>query len=986
MSRRLSSLVLVLLAVTLTGAAAAQDREVRGTITRAEDHEPLSDAIVTVIGTTRSAKTGPAGHYTILVPTGPARFQVRAVAYRRQEVDVAADQTTVDVALVQDVFKLDELVVTGQATDVERRNAATSTAIVNGEDLNGVPAQSVDRALEGRVAGANIQSNSGAPGAGIQVQIRGNNTVIGSSDPLFVVDGVIMSNATVASGLSSVTGSSGNQDRADAQDDGTNRLADLNPNDIATIEVLKSAAASSIYGSKAANGVVIITTRRGQNGKARANITQRLGFSELSRGPGARAFDTTSAFALYDSTLVRSYLVNGTLPVFDHLRELAGSKPLNYETLLDVSGGSENTKFFASGGWKHDGGIISNTQAERQTLRANIDQKLSKSLSLSLYNSFSRTTNDKGFTNNDNNGASVTYSLAYIPSFVPLTPVNGIYPQPAITYFGSNPLQTAALARNDETAVRYLGGGTLTLQALTTERSSLKFIAGAGVDFFNQKNKVFAPPELYFEQTQSFPGQVTLGNADSRFLNWNLNGIHTYVPASQSWRASTSIGMQYEDQQLNRSRISALGVLPGQSNFNQGSVLQNPIEIRNLDRTFAFYGHEEVLTLHERLLVAVGLRAERSSTNGRSGVYYVFPNSSASYRFPGLLGAGTEIKLRGAYGQSGNRPVFGQKFTTLTGGVNTGGNVGTVVTGIAGDQFIRPERLREIEGGVDGEVMNGRVNFQLTAYRRVTTDLLLSRTPAPSSGFSQELLNGGRIRNSGIEFAAGANVIQSKDFSWLFQTTFTRQRSLVLDLPVPGFRPATAGFGLGFGEFFLQPGRPVDQIIGYVGYDSLGNGITKFLGTATPDFRWTFNNDFTYHNLTLSMLWDWQYGGVAQNQTLSLYDCNQLAPDQATPAGQIRANACQVGLAPSFVQSTTFLKLRELSLAYSIPKAVAQRLFRGADNARISLTGRNLFTHTNYFGYDPESSNFGQQAITRNIDLGPYPPSRSFFVNVSVGF
>jgi TonB-linked SusC/RagA family outer membrane protein len=966
---------------------AAQGRPLTGTVTRADGGSPIVEAIITVIGQPGAVKSDVRGHFSLTVPDGPVRLMVRAVAYKRQEIAVAADQGDVSVVMQQDVFKLDELVVTGQATEGERRNSTTSTAIIDGQDVNQVQAQSVDRALQGKIAGANIQTNSGAPGAGVQVQIRGTHTIIGSAEPLIVVDGVLYSNASVPSGLSSITGSSSNVQNGDAQDDATNRLADLNPNDIESIEVLKSAAAGSIYGSRAANGVIVVHTRRGQAGSVRANLSQRIGFSELLRGPDPRVFDTTQAFALYDTALVRSFLVNGKLPAYDHLRELAGNKPLSYESQLDVSGGTEKTRFFASAGWKKDRGIIDNTGSDRQTIRANITQQLTDRLSMDLTNAFVRNANDKGFTNNDNNGASVTYALAYIPSFIPLTKTNGIYPQPAITYFASNPLQTAALARNDETSIRYTGGATLKWDAWSNDRQSLRFVAGGGADFFSQKNKIIAPPELFFEQTLTNPGTITIGNADGRNLNWNLNAIHSYAPGSQSYRATTSLGTQYEDQQLNRNRLTARGILPGQTNIDQGSVLANNLEDRTTVRTLAFYGQEEVLMLRERLNLLGGFRAERSSVFGDASKYFLYPRISASYRFPGSLGNGSDLKLRVAYGQTGNQPRFGQKFTPVSGGQTYGGSGGTTVGTTSGDPKIKPERVTEIEGGVDADLGGGRANLQFTVARNVTHDLLLSRTPAASSGFNEEFINGGSMRNVSIELAAGVVPIQTPTFSWVARTTFTRTRNLVLSLPVPGFRPRTAGFGLAFGEFFVEEGKSATQIIGTVGYDSLGNPIIKQLGDANPDFRLTLTNDLTYKNVFLSVLWDWQQGGAAQNQTLSLYDCNQLSSDQATPAGQKRANAClQDGVATPFVESTTFLKLREVTLGWNLPQRLVRSLFAGAESARVSLSGRNLLLFTGYHLYDPESSNFGQQAITRNIDLGPYPPSRNFSFNVSVGF
>src|SRR4029079_15866591 len=295
----------------------------------------------------------------------------------------------------------------------------------------------------------NIQTNSGAPGGGAQIQIRGSNTVIGASDPLIIVDGVIYSNASIPSGLYTVTGSGSESGSGPTQDDVANRLADLNPNDIVNIEVLKSAAASSIYGSKAANGVGIITTNRGQAGKTRAHVTQRLGWSSLLRGPGERVFNVVSAESTYtsaeDIAIIEGLAVNGKLPYYDHLKELAGGTAPASETQVDVGGGTGNTTYYVSGDVKRDNGIIHNTFAERQALRLNLAQHINDRLSLSVTSAFARSNNDRGFINNDNTGAGVTYSLAYIPSFIPLLDANGGFRSQEFNYLGSTPPPTAAL-------------------------------------------------------------------------------------------------------------------------------------------------------------------------------------------------------------------------------------------------------------------------------------------------------------------------------------------------------------------------------------------------------------------------------------------------------------------------------------------------------------------------------------------------------------
>ncbi len=987
MGKRISAFVLALSALVGVTVAPAQQRQITGRVTSTATSEPVAGVNVSVVGTAFGAVTNADGRYAIAAPDAAATLVFRRIGFKRKEMPVSAGQAAADVQLEEDVFNLEAVVVTGQQTGIARVNAATSSTVVTGAEITGVPAPAVDRALQGRVPGAYIQQNSGAPGGGTQIQIRGSNTVVGSADPLFVVDGVIYSDASISSGLFTVT-SSGNpqstRNDGEKQDDSVNRLTDLNPNDIASIDILRGAAASSIYGSKGVNGVVIITTNRGKAGKPRANIVQRVGFSELQRGFATRVFDTTAAFDLFgDSALIRSYEVNGVLPTYDHLRDVAGEKPINHETQLDVSGGSGDTRYFLSGNVKGDGGIIDKTGFQRQTLRANLDQAFSDRFSVSFTSAFNHTNTQRGFTNNDNNGASITYALAYIPGFIPITPVNGAFPQPSITYSQANPLQNIALGKNDETASRFTGGFTATYQAIATTNTSLKLVGAGGIDFFNQKNEVFAPPELYFQASQTNPGVSTLGNADSRFTNWNLNAIHTYTATSGSFKTTTSAGVQWEDRQVSRSRITANGLLPGQQNVNQGSVLQAFEELTH-ERTVGLYAQEEWLGMHDRLLLSAGARAERSSANGDVNKFYFFPKAAGSYRFPDALGEGSDLKLRLAYGETGNQPLFGQKFTTLQGGQVIGGHVGTVVGAIAGAPDIRPERTREIEGGVDATLLQGRANVEVTLFQRRTSDLLVPVTPAPSTGFSLQFLNGGKIKNEGIEIAGAITPVRGEHFDWLFRTAFTSIRNRVLELNLPGgatgFRPANAGYGLSYGEFYVQVGRPITQIIGV---DDLGNTIS--LGQANPKFRWSFTNQFTYHRASVSFMWDWQNGGVAQNQTLSLYDCNGLAPDFATPRGQAGYDACNnTGDARPFVESTSFLKLRNASLSLDLPDHLAN-LF-GARSARVSVEGVNLITITDYTGYDPEVSNYGSQAITRNIDLGPYPPARQFFFTIQAGF
>ncbi|HSH45515.1 MAG TPA: TonB-dependent receptor plug domain-containing protein, partial [Longimicrobiales bacterium] len=266
---------LIVLGVLFPLDLAAQDRRIAGTVVQATTGEPISAAQVSVSGGRAATLSDADGRFLIAAPAGEVTLQVRAFGYQRAEVVVSAGQDVVEIRLETDVFRMDELVVTGQATSIERRSAATAIEYVSGEDIADVPSSTVLGALNGKVSGVNLQANSGAPGGGMQMQIRGNATILGAHDPLYVVDGVIYSNASIPSGR----GYANNAASPSAEADAVNRIADLNPADIESIEILKGAAASSIYGSKASNGVVVITTNRGTVGEPEIRLTQRLGVS-----------------------------------------------------------------------------------------------------------------------------------------------------------------------------------------------------------------------------------------------------------------------------------------------------------------------------------------------------------------------------------------------------------------------------------------------------------------------------------------------------------------------------------------------------------------------------------------------------------------------------------------------------------------------------------------------------------------------------------
>jgi TonB-linked SusC/RagA family outer membrane protein len=946
---------------------------VSGRITNEQTGQEVSEAVISVEGTGIGTRSGIDGRFVFNIPDGDQTLSVRAIGFRSDTVVVPATSNTVTVTLEPDPFKLEEVVVTGQSTGIQRQNLPNAVATVSGSELTRAPTGTLESALQGKIPGALIQANSGAPGGGIQVNLRGVSTINAGTDPLFVVDGIVISNDAIPNGADAVTqAQAGGNPRN--QDNPTNRIADLNPEDIERIEVLKGGSAASIYGSKATNGVVIITTKRGAEGKPQFNLTQRLGTYAKANSLGRRTFATLDeALEVYtDTALVTSLFQPGR--TFDIEDQIYGRNALSYETAASVSGGTRQTRYYVSGLIKNDEGIALNTDYKKHSLRANLDQDLSDWLQLSVNTNVIHSRSNRGLSNNDNSGTSPYLVFPFTPNFIDLSATG-----PTVTDFPqnpferSNPIQTFSFLKNDEDTWRALGTLTARMNVLTNERNSLELIAIGGADYFNQENNFVSPPELEFEPNDGQPGTVVLSKSSNLNLNFAVNGNYTFTPASGKFQSTTSLGVQYEDRDLDATRILARTLLPGQENPDQAtsvSVLQDDRPVRDL----GIYGQEELLLLDRKLLLTGGIRADRSSTNGSTDRFFFYPKAAISYRVIRPFGGLDEIKLRGAFGQTGNQPLFGAKFSPDTTGT-IGGLFGVLPGNRAGDPFIKPERQTEFEGGFDAQLAGGRAELNLTVYQRTISDLLLEQTLAPSSGQETRIFSSdSKLRNRGIEVALTISPIQTQDVNWLFRTSFFKNEATITRLDVPSFE--TGGFGTSLGAFFIEEDSSATQIIGTEGV----------VGDATPDFQMSFSSDLDVKRFTIGMLWDWKRGGDVVNLTEFLYDIGQNSIDYVE-AGADRFAAWANGQTAAYVQDASYFKLRELNLSYNLPESFTRGLFGDAvRHARLTLSGRNLIRITNYRGLDPEVSNFGNQAIVRNIDVAPFPPNRSFFFSIDLGF
>jgi TonB-linked SusC/RagA family outer membrane protein len=991
MRTRKVGFALLFLLVAGATSAFAQTRVVTGRVTNATTNAPVVSAQITVGGTTITTVTDADGSFTVGVPVGTVQLIVRRIGFKRNTASVSASAGTVQITLEPDVLRLDEVVVTGQATGMERRNLPNAVSTVSGEDMAKVPAATIERFLQGRVAGANIQSNSGAPGGGIAVELRGVTSFIGRS-PLYVLDGVIVSDDAIPSNVNEVTNAAGGSNPSLTQDNQVNRIVDINPADIETIEILKGASASAIYGSKASNGVVIITTRRGRPGAPQINVSQRFGFSDLAKNL-TREFETAAD--------VDAAFGAGTAAAFNFDPErnveeaLAGRNALSYESSVSVSGGDASTRYFVSGLWKDDEGIMPNTGFEKQSLRLNLDQTVSDRFRFQVSSNMVHTLGQRGVSNNDNTGTSPWFVLASTPRFVDLSQqADGSYP--LNPFERSNPIQTMELMRNDEDVWRFIGSARVEADLVQSDRTTLQIIAVGGVDRFSQDNELLFPPDLQFEGDDGLPGTSLLSSTASENINVSGNVVLQTSTVDGNVISTTSAGVQYETRDLNTARITTRNILAGQANINQGSNIAVN-EARNRVEDFGLYLQEEVL-LNDRLMLTAGIRADQSSANTESDKLFFYPKGAASYRIPMNSGLLEEVKLRAAYGESGNQPLFGQQFSPLEGRVNIESILGLQVPAGINNQIvatdIEPERQREFEAGVDATFAAGRANLEATFFHKRVSDLLLSRQLSPSTGFTQEIFNGGKMRINGFEVALGLVPVQTNDVTWVLRSTFATNTSEITELPVPGFFPQNSGFGPDLGQFRIEEGQSATSIWGNIPDGAGGANLGK-IGDSNPDFRAGLTSDITFGDFNVFGLLDWQKGGEAVNLTRLLFDAGNNSADctndpetdpclgSATNPGRLRSFGTNTAV---YLESTTFLKLRELTVSWALPQSFVSGVWGALDNARLSLSGRDLITVTDYSGFDPEVSNFGNQAIGRNIDVAPFPRSRSFWFGLDVGF
>ena len=1008
LSVRRGALFLALAALfPFTLAAQANTGTVSGRVTDAAGGHGVPGVQVTVSGTRVGAITGTNGEYTLNgVPSGERTLTIRRIGYQptTQIVTVVPGASaTADVALNVSAVNLSEVVVTGTGTATEKRRVGTSIATVDSAVLSRAQAQTVDQAMQGKIPGAQITQNSGSPGGGgISVRLRGTNSFISGSDPLYIVDGVIVDNQ------------SGQLADLGIRSNPQNRLADLNPNDIEHIEIIRGAAAAALYGSRANNGVVQIFTKRGSIGRAHVTSTTRWGTSELR---------AQQDFNFYP------FDVAG-LPIqrYNYQDLIFHRAPL-YEQNLTIEGGNDQTRYFMSGNFNNEQGIMRSTSSRKSGARVNIQQQLASKLVANVTSNYI-TTNNQLQAFGEQNDYGIMGSLFFAPTNIDFHPVNGIYPLPPS--LGTNPLLAIDRIRNPQTISRFIGSSKLTWTPIT----NLLMDYTIGLDNTGFEQRQFVPRNAVLGTAPLATGRSQSVVSNSRTLN--QDGVASYTWGSLGAAdMRTTGGFNYTAQRVRTTQATANGLAPAGDLVSAGSTFsaaQTDVELR----TLGFYGQQE-LGLADRLFLNAAVRFDASSTFAPSERWQAFPKFSASFvafdNKPGLL---NNLRLRTALGWAGSQPGILNAYSQFISYVQSpfAGRPGFVNDVTYGNPNLKNERAREWELGGDIGFLGGRVSTEATYYNRLVSDLLFFRPLPTSTGFSRQFYPIGNMSNKGLELLVHTNNVDTKNLAWTSTITYAHNTNLVEKLTIQDFQSAggypnriRAGEAAGvfYGSYagrncatgalltdslgrYRRSNQTADMGATLAARHALSNGtcndsLNKVIGNPLPKWNGSLLNEFTLGGkLRLRALLDGVFGNKIMNlstraENAGIASNSKSYERELLPYGDPRKlppgyNARTQGIFEYWIEDGSFVKLRELSASYTLNSLGVRSFFR--DGVDLTLSGRNLAVWTNYSGYDPEINLFGTNAggiqsvqttaADRGFDFGGYPIPRVWSLSARVSF
>jgi len=966
---------------------------ITGTI-NSDNGDTLPFVNVVEKGTSNGTTSDIDGNFSIEVAGIPVTLVFSSLGFETIEQDV--NSSSVMVTMAESAESLEEVVVTGLATSTKRSNAANAVSSITANELTGVTTQSgLDGALYGKFNGAEIKANSGAPGGGISMRLRGVTSIFGDQQPLFIVDGVYVDNSSIGFGNNIVSQAAGGGNPSSNQDDASNRIADIDPEDIEKVEILKGASAAAQYGSRAAGGVVIITTKRGKKGDAKVSFSQTVGVRSPTKLLGLRDWDQSEIEALggpanFNLNNLRDYEAE----LFDHQR-------ISYTTRFTTSGAAEKTDYFFGATHKNEPGLVDNTGYVKSSVRLNIGQRFNDWLDLYVTTNYINSKADRGFFNNGNANRTVGYALAFTYPWENLSPVDGVYPQGGA---GSNILETVAITTNKEEINRFIGSATTNIKLVNTDRNRVKLVLQGGFDQYTLRSTSIFPKALsYFRDPASLGGVAISGSTVNTNFNLSAFLVHN-LDLDNGLSFTTQVGNFLQDFQRNTVITIATGLNGSQTNLGQSSnVSAQQIIIPQKDT--GFFGQTEI-NFEDKIIGTVGIRGDKSTNNGDANQTYYYPKANLAiniHKFD-FFGDGvfSSLKPRVAYGEAGRFSNFNDRFSLLNAQfiVDTplGGSSGLSTQNLRGNPNINPERQKELEYGVDFGLLDNRITVEFSSYKKTIEDLLLETDVPASSGSTRTVINGGELENKGIEVGINAAIVDTDKFSWTANVKWWTNKSEITRLDVPSF--TEGGFAASLGTFLIEEGKSATQIVGnfiaadftaaeIAAMDPDGDGLVV-LGNAEPDFQATIFNQLSYKNFDLSFLWHWKEGGDAINLTTLLtdlagttfdFDDTGLDPTGQLTNGQYRASRAFADTA-LVVEDASYVRLREIGLYYTFPDG----WIKFAGKVRMGISGRNLINIFDYNSYDPESSNFGNNVLANNVEVTPYPASKFVNFHLNVNF
>lgn len=1029
--KKIFTLIVAVSALAICTNLNAQDNTVSGKVMTSDDESTLPGVNVLVKGTSNGTITDIDGNYKIEA-SSDATLIFSFVGYENQEVLVGS-RTVIDISLQPDVQALDEVIVTAFGIKQDKKALGYAVQQVTGDDVRDTNQPNLVNALQGKVAGVTINNGGGAAGAGASILIRGVTSLdpTRNNQPLFIIDGVPISNQTQSARVKPSAGS--NQAEVggdDAQFSFSNRAMDINPDDIESISVLKGSAATALYGLRAANGAVVITTKRGEAGKARVSYSFSTGWDKVGQVPeiqtrygqgrfGERRIPGSGRTVFWQ---LGPPAVEGLDNISNAFEDLFRTGTRTSHS-VSISGGNENSTYYTSISRLDQEGIAPETNWDRTTVKISGSTKVNERFKVSGVVNY---TNSGGRRPNGGDKSVMSSLSFWSPSFdindfiepdgTQINPTNGIIDNPR--YF----LRKSALTDNVD---RVFGNITLDYNPLDWLNIKYQF----GGDIFSDVRNRFVPKELDVgTQVQGF---IVAENVNFKELNSNF-----FVTATKSFNqdlnGSLLLGQSIVDTQ--NDAINTRGEGLNLSGFNDISNTTNKFStttnsVRRLIGAF----FDAKLDYKGTLFLNITGRNDWSSTLPSENRSFFYPAVNLGYVFSETFGLNDSGflhygKLRASWSK------VGQDAPPHKLGIRYGSDASFPFNGVGGFEKdseggsldLKPETTTSLEFGLDLRFFNNRLGVDLAYYKNNTKDQIIRVPVSNTSGFSRFFLNGGEMQNTGVELLVTGRPVKTGDFTWDVALNWSTQEGEIISMPdeLKTIEFGNSGFsnvslkieeGGAPGDIFAHVFRYEDDQL-YIGSDGLPRIIldsTVRVGNAFPDWQGGLTNTFSYKGLSVSFLLELRVGGdvhdlnyrnsirngivaqtVLRNQeaifrgvTDSPSGDGTFVPNDQTfeiSEGLYRSSTRYNRAAEILVEDASWFRLRNISIAYSMPQTLLDKT--PFSSARISLSGNNLFLSTPFRGYDPESNAFGSGTNNFGFVGRAAPATKSYTVGLNVTF